>query len=65
MIPGAFEILLILAIVAVFFGAGKLPAVMEAMGQGVKQFRAANSAVNDAADDAKRSLLGEDEPPKR
>jgi TatA/E family protein of Tat protein translocase len=65
MIPGAFEVLLVLAIIAVFFGAGKLPAVMQAMGQGVKQFREANHAVNDAANEAKRTLLGDDDAPKR
>ena len=39
MIPGAMELALVLVIVAVFFGAGKLPEVMGAIGTGMKQFR--------------------------
>lgn len=36
---GAFELVLILAIVMIVFGAGKLPGVMKDLGKGVKAFR--------------------------
>jgi|JI61114BRNA_FD_contig_61_1928291_length_473_multi_2_in_0_out_0_1 sec-independent protein translocase protein TatA len=38
MIAGVSEILIILVLVGVLFGAGKLPAVMEAIGRGVGEF---------------------------
>lgn len=36
---GAFELILILVVVMIFFGAGKLPNVMKDLGRGVKAFR--------------------------
>lgn len=39
MIPGLAEIALVLVLVLIFFGAGKLPQVMATLGEGVKQFR--------------------------
>lgn len=40
---GAPEIILILAIVLIVFGAGKLPDVMSSLGRGVREFRSAAS----------------------
>lgn len=37
--PGPTELILILAIVLIFFGVGKLPAVLAQMGKGVKAFK--------------------------
>jgi len=39
---GPTELLLILAIVMIIFGAGKLPHVLGSMGKGVKEFREAS-----------------------
>ena len=36
---GAFELILILVVVMIVFGAGKLPNVMRDLGAGVKAFR--------------------------
>jgi len=36
---GAFELVLILLVVMIVFGAGKLPNVMKDLGKGVKAFR--------------------------
>jgi sec-independent protein translocase protein TatA len=36
---GAFELVLILLVVMIIFGAGKLPNVMKDLGKGVKAFR--------------------------
>lgn len=39
MMPGLPELLIILVIVFVLFGAGKLPQVFGAVGEGIKNFR--------------------------
>lgn len=39
---GPTELLLILALVMIIFGAGKLPQVFSALGKGVKEFRVAS-----------------------
>jgi sec-independent protein translocase protein TatA len=46
-IPGPWELLIILAIVLVIFGAGKLPKVMGDLAKGVKTFKA---GLNDGAE---------------
>lgn len=38
-IPGNGELLIILLIVVMVFGAGKLPSIMKELGEGVKSFR--------------------------
>lgn len=38
-IPGGFEWLIILLIVVIFFGVGKLPQVLGQMGKGVRAFK--------------------------
>jgi len=44
------EMLIVLAIVLIIFGAGKLPSVMKSMGEGVKEFKTeAGVAVEPAA----------------
>jgi len=63
---GTTELLLILAIILLIFGVGKLPEVFKALGSGVREFRDASSesttptededtadAVSDTATDAK------------
>jgi sec-independent protein translocase protein TatA len=37
--PGSTELIIILVIVIIFFGVGKLPAVLGQMGKGVKSFK--------------------------
>ena len=44
---GAPEIILILAIVLIVFGAGKLPDVMSQLGRGVREFRDSASGKDD------------------
>lgn len=50
MMPGFSEIILILAVVFVLFGAGRIPAIMENVAKGVKAF--------------KKGLADDDMPPK-
>lgn len=59
MMPGWPELLLVLVIVLVFFGAGKLPQVFEAMGDGVRRFRDAQDGLDDDAPDGKPAKLTE------
>jgi sec-independent protein translocase protein TatA len=40
-IPGGPELIIIMVIVFIIFGAGKLPEVFGAMGKGVKEFKKA------------------------
>ena len=37
--PGSTELIIILTIIVIFFGVGKLPAVLGQMGRGVKAFK--------------------------
>ena len=48
---GPWEWIIILVVVLIFFGAGKLPAVLGQMGKGVKAFK---DGVKDETDDAKK-----------
>ena len=50
MMPGFPELAVILVIVLIFFGAGKLPEVFASMGEGVKRFREAQEGGGDAKD---------------
>mgnify|MGYP005861567381 CR=1 FL=1 len=45
---GPMELVIILAIVLVIFGAGKLPQVGGALGKGIKEFKAATKEVEAA-----------------
>ncbi len=56
---GAPEIILILAIVLIVFGAGKLPDVMSQLGKGVREFRDSASGK-----DEDKSAKSTTEPPK-
>lgn len=50
--PGPFELIIILAIVLILFGAGKLPKVLGQMGKGVKAFKEGLSGQGEEEDDA-------------
>ena len=49
--PGPLEIGLIVFIVLILFGAGKLPQVGSAMGKGIRAFRRGQSGEEDAAEE--------------
>lgn len=51
--PGPTELVLILAIVIIFFGVGKLPEVGSALGKGIRNFR---GAVKEGSDEAQAVL---------
>ena len=45
--PGPMELVIILLIVLVVFGAAKLPEIGKALGKGIKEFKKATKAVTD------------------
>lgn len=51
-LPGPLELVLILVIVAMLFGVGKLPEIFGAVGKGIKEFRNETTGAPDAAKDA-------------
>lgn len=58
---GGWEIVLILAVVLILFGAKKLPELAKGLGQGIKEFKKATSEVtneiNSAMDDSRYTAL--------
>ena len=48
--PGHMELIIILAIVLIFFGVGKLPQVLSQMGKGVKAFKDGVKGAEEEAD---------------
>lgn len=61
---GGWEIVLILAVVLILFGAKKLPELAKGLGQGIKEFKKATTDVqneiNSAMDDSRYT-----QPPRR
>ncbi len=56
--PGVPELLLILLLVLVIFGAGKLPSVFRSLGEGLKSFREGQQGISDidSPDQSTKSL---------
>ena len=55
-VPGPWELILLLVIVLIIFGPGKLPDIGNAIGRGVKEFRKASN-------DLESSIRGEPSKP--
>lgn len=47
-IPGPWELILLLVIVLIIFGPGKLPDIGNAVGKGIREFRKASSDLEDS-----------------
>lgn len=56
--PGVPELLVILLIVLLVFGAGKLPAIGDALGRSIKNFRRAASGSDEIEVGKKKELAG-------
>ena len=56
---GTPEIILIIVVVLVLFGAKKIPELMQGIGKGVKEFKKA--ASHEPEDDTKKKTLTEEE----
>jgi len=52
---GMQELLIILVLVLIVFGAGKLPQVGEALGKGIRNFKAGLREENNRDDDGKKT----------
>ena len=61
--PGMGELLIILVIVLLIFGAGKLPAIGDALGRSIKNFRRSAQA-NDEIEVSKKKALPKDKKAK-
>lgn len=59
---GATELLIILAIVVLLFGATKLPSLAKGLGESIKEFKKASK--EDATEDKKQPEAGKAETPK-
>ncbi len=57
---GGWEIILILAVVLILFGAKKLPELARGLGTGIKEFK---KATRDVTDDLQRAMDEEPPPP--
>ena len=47
-VPGPWELILVLVIVLIIFGPGKLPDIGNAIGKGIREFRRASSDIEEA-----------------
>jgi sec-independent protein translocase protein TatA len=47
-IPGPMELILLLVIVLIIFGPGKLPDIGNAVGKGIREFRKASTEIEDS-----------------
>jgi sec-independent protein translocase protein TatA len=55
---GPTELILILVIIVIFFGVGRLPEVFGAVGKGLREFRKAAADENQKKDDENSSSEG-------
>lgn len=55
-VPGPMELILLLVIVLIIFGPGKLPDIGNAVGKGIREFRKASTELEESVrGEAKRS----------
>jgi sec-independent protein translocase protein TatA len=59
--PGIWEIVIILVIILIIFGAGKLPQVGGAIGRGIRNFRRGQTGEDDEEEETEEVA----EPPKK
>ncbi len=60
-VPGPAELILVLVIVLIIFGPGKLPDIGNALGRGIREFRRASNDLEDAVrGDEKRTTAAND-----
>jgi sec-independent protein translocase protein TatA len=45
--PGGQELIIILAVVLIFFGGRKIPELMRGVGKGIREFNDARSSISD------------------
>jgi sec-independent protein translocase protein TatA len=53
---GATEIILIVLVILVFFGAKKIPELAKGLGQGIREFKKATKEASDSVDDEVKKI---------
>ena len=64
-IPGPMELVIILIIVAMLFGVGRLPEVFGAVGRGIREFRREVASANEAANAPVEQKVTENSTPQQ
>ena len=59
--PGGTELLIVLAIVVLLFGAKKIPELAKGFGKGIKNFKEEMKEVDEVASDEPKKVEGADE----
>ena len=59
-VPGPWELILLLVIVLIIFGPGKLPDIGSAVGKGIREFRRASSDLEESVRGESRKSTDED-----
>jgi sec-independent protein translocase protein TatA len=64
---GTTELILILLVVLIIFGVGRLPEIGGALGKAIRDFRRTQKDLDDTIEGVKKDInsLGEDEPEKK
>lgn len=62
---GPQELIIILVIVLVLFGATKVPQLMRGLGQGVREFKDAVNTSDEEPDEARKKDVRSEEPPQQ
>ena len=61
-VPGPMELILLLVIVLIIFGPGKLPDIGNAVGKGIREFRKASSDLEDSVRGDSKRATGDERP---
>jgi sec-independent protein translocase protein TatA len=61
-VPGPWELILLLVIVLIIFGPGKLPDIGNAVGKGIREFRRASSDLEEAVRGDSKKAANDDRP---
>lgn len=61
-IPGPWELILLLVIVLIIFGPGKLPDIGNAVGKGIREFRKASTELEESVRGEPKRAAKEDRP---
>ncbi|MFN2417476.1 MAG: twin-arginine translocase TatA/TatE family subunit [Candidatus Limnocylindria bacterium] len=59
-IPGPMELILLLVIVLIIFGPGKLPDIGNAVGKGIREFRKASNEIEESVRGEPKQSSGDD-----
>ena len=61
-IPGPMELILLLVIVLIIFGPGKLPDIGNAVGKGIREFRKASTELEESVRGEPKRAASDDKP---